>query len=92
MASERTERLRLHYRRLGLDQGWRSDRYNRLCRMIGCTVDELAALCCVTDKRMNLWLRDNSIPPYVALTLACIESAWLTARDGNERPPILPEL
>lgn len=92
MPNERIERVLLHYRRLGLNQGWKADRYYRLCRALECSVGELAAVCCVTERRMGAWLRDNRIPPYVALTLTCIESAWVTARDGGRRDPIIPEM
>jgi hypothetical protein len=84
------ERIRLHYKRLGLDRGWTRDRFHRLCLLLNCTPRELAALCCIPSVNLTQWTKDNKFPPYAVLHFALIESAYLQATCGLEREPVMP--
>lgn len=79
------------HRRRGLDEPWRTDRFNRLCKLLNCPVEELGALVGVFDGRLlRRWIDANSIPPYVAINLQMIEDAYMQARHGATFEPVMP--
>jgi hypothetical protein len=91
MPQDTTAQIRLHYRRLGLSQGWPWPRVERLCRLLHCTTDELGALCCIEPQQMGFWQMRGKVPSYVALLFALLESAWWEARSGCACPaPVVP--
>lgn len=98
------DRILAHYTKLKLCPGWTKEKFYRLCNLLSCTPRELTAICGVIKVThphkkpkaglawglMTLWLKRNNIPPYVALTLASIENAYLEAACGLKHEPTIP--
>ena len=83
--------IKLHYEQVGLDEGWDLERFNRLCRMLGCTAHELGALCLIPPGTMNIWLkRTKKFPPYIALHFALIEGWYVEEVLKQPQQPIMP--
>lgn len=89
-ASLTVERIRLHYKRLGLDQGWTRERMHRLCQLLHWTPHELAAVCCIEPKRMAKWTYDGHFPANVSLLFCLIEGAYLQATCALQGEPVMP--
>lgn len=80
-----------HYARLGLDKGWDKRRLFRLCQMLKVTPHELGKLCLVRFSDMNRFIKQNYIPPHVALHFAIIESWYMdTVLGVKKSEPIMP--
>lgn len=93
VASERVVLIRRHHTLAGTDQHWGRDRFNRLCRLLGCVPEELAELVCVPSQRVEEWLNKKGIPPWVALHFVLLERAWFEAKYTGlapNGPPVLP--
>lgn len=55
---------RIHYEDSGALDGWNTARVNRLCRLLHCTVHELAAKYgCFDFKRVNRYMECGAWPP-----------------------------
>lgn len=88
---DRASRIKLHYRRLGLTEGWSRERFRRLCHLLHCTEAELAAMCGVFEAgRLAKWIQRNNFPTYVSLHFALIESAYLQTVKGVPQKPAMP--
>jgi hypothetical protein len=91
MPDETTARIAIHYKHLGLDNGWPAERVRRLCQLVKCTEAELCALCLVTAGDFTRWMKANRIPPHVALHFQLLESAWWEAtHPGAPQIPVMP--
>lgn len=66
-----TLEMRAHYEDTGMLEGWTVSRVNRLCRMLHCTVGELAVRCGVTDfARMRRFMERGIFPSELCLHFA----------------------
>tara|TARA_R100001510_G_C7554370_1_gene136870 strand:- start:34 stop:300 length:267 start_codon:yes stop_codon:yes gene_type:complete len=51
----------------GILNGWSRDRVKRCCAFLNVTVEELAARSLVPFPTLKRWMRQDKIPPYIAL-------------------------
>lgn len=59
--------------------------------MLCVTQDELANLVCVYSRaQLEMWLRRDAIPPYVALQFLFLENAFMQIKHGAIAVPPLP--
>lgn len=75
-----------HYRQLGLSERWTWDRFDRLCRQVGCTPHELAAL--IGMRECNN--RNKQLSGSACILLAMLDQAWVRAKTGLIGPPVMP--
>jgi len=67
---------------MGTDQPWTRDQFHRLCQRLECAPEELAALFCLPEARLRLWLAADKIPAYWALHLVLLDQAFWRAKYG----------
>ena len=92
--SERAERIRHHYREAGLGRHWTKERFYRLCFMLQCEPEELAALCCIDLRGLWQYLHRDNFPGPASLLLDLIDHSLLSARyevkDARHKTPDTP--
>ena len=90
-ASETTLRLKMHYRKLGLDRGWEWSRWEAFCRHFkGMTWREVAALLNVSVQELQVSKRGKRrLSLGISTYLTWVESAVLEAH-GIASEPVLP--
>jgi len=82
--------IRMHYEEIGLHEGWTSERFNRLCRMLGCTAYELGELCCINGSHLTEGLKHRRFSRVASLHFAIIEAWFLHEVLEKEQTPIVP--
>ena len=83
-------RIRLHYERLGLREGWDLDRVWRLCRLLHCTERELCALANMSPSKVSAAIHGKRFGPEASLHFALLERSYLdsTGARGEEVMPL----
>ncbi len=71
-----------HYLEAGLWDGWTMHRVKKCCGLLQITLEEAAALCCAEWYLFRRWLKEDRLPPYVALTLYHLEKDFIKAKYG----------
>ena len=64
----------------GIKDGWDRRRVKRCAKFLNVTMEELAARSCVPYWRLSVWLKKDTVPPYIALLFYLQEQAELEAR------------
>tara|TARA_Y100000361_G_C11141184_1_gene335185 strand:- start:162 stop:341 length:180 start_codon:yes stop_codon:yes gene_type:complete len=57
-------------------------RVKKCCGLLQITLEEAAALCCAEWYLFRRWLKEDRLPPYVALTLYHLEKDFIKAKYG----------
>ncbi len=70
------ERIRLHYQRINLSQGWDRSQFYELCKLIHCTEQELAALVNMKKATLSRCLRENKFSTEASLHFALLEATF----------------
>ena len=82
--------LQEHWRELGIDVGWGRSQVNKLCGMMKITPNELGALAAVRPGYMGRYMKDDKIPPPVALHFLIIQDWWVSRVTGIPAKPRIP--
>lgn len=84
-------KIRQHYKQLGLNQRWTMQRFNRLCRLMNCLPEELAAICCVSITALvAAGKNDSEFSLCASLHFAMIESFVIEFKTGLKVRPAMP--
>lgn len=82
--------LRRHYKGCGLEEGWKKNRFLRLCRLWRMRPEELGYACCIPPATLRRWMYKGVFPPYVSLTFAMFEAMYFEVVRGHACDPIVP--
>lgn len=79
-----------HYRTIGLEHGWKWEQVTRLCRLIGKTEHELAAMYHISGAMMAHWRRSDHVPTVAAIHFRILQDWWNERHLGTQPMVIIP--
>lgn len=66
-----------HYIDMGVWNGWTMKRVEKACRLLGETMEELAASCCISNQTLWMYRNHGRVPGPVALLFHMREQEFL---------------
>lgn len=66
--------------RAGVSNGWGRRRVKSCAKFLNVTLDELAARSCIRPWVLKEWMKNDKVPPYIALLFYLQEQAEIEAR------------
>ncbi len=88
MASDRAERVRMHYQQTGLESGWTLEQVHRLCVLLQWTTDELMTVCGIKAHQWKKWKNEDHFPVVASIHFEMLRRAAMAAMKPNA--PIVP--
>lgn len=79
-----------HYREIGLDKGWEWKQVTRLCKLVGITEYDLAALYGIPWGAMIAMRTRNRVPTHIALHFKILLDWWNARYLGIKPGVVIP--
>lgn len=84
--------LKLRYQRMGLDR-WNNKQVKGLCRALGVTVREIAALAGeFNSDSVKTYLKNDSWPMPLALHFSLVRTSWMKSRGFDVEPTVMTDV
>ena len=87
---EREALILRHYAVLRLGEGWPGNRFDRLCRTLQCTREELAALVGISRAELRRSLKQDVFSVSASIHLMLIDQAQVKEQTGLIGLPVMP--